>query len=333
MLPSPQLAQAPVSSDRSRSRASRRMPRRLLRAARWSSARLTLFFVRWCSVVVCGDAGGAQHDGDPADPKHDHHMLRAFVRHKVGGNAVCFRLVLWPAASRRSVPNQIVISPSTSNTATGAVVSYCLDDTDPVANAATLATNGLTAVKRASGSDPITGRRHDRGALGRRKQQYKPMDRNPVRRDQRRHSHHDLGRGARQAEARKPHRHRSCGCSRTDQREGEATRPQRVCAARAARDPVRGNCLIISVSLGSPTRQRRPKEESILSVFSRQHDLGLCFLQLERVGPIFADEYAGDLYLQLYTVLPARKRNDFAVNLISLPTRKTRCSRKSIAQR
>jgi hypothetical protein len=40
--------------------------------ARWSSARLDLFFVRWCSVVVCGHAGGAQHDGYPANPKHDH---------------------------------------------------------------------------------------------------------------------------------------------------------------------------------------------------------------------------------------------------------------------
>jgi hypothetical protein len=41
--------------------------------------------------------------------------------------------------------------------------------------------------------------------------------------------------------------------------EGEASRPQRVRAARATRDPVRGNRLIISVSIRSPARQCEQK--------------------------------------------------------------------------
>jgi len=36
------------------------------------------------------------------------------------------------------------------------------------------------------------------------------------------------------------------------------------------------------------------------------------------VGPIFADEYAGDRYLQHYTVLPNREGDDFVTNLVTL---------------
>ena len=35
------------------------------------------------------------------------------------------------------------------------------------------------------------------------------------------------------------------------------------------------------------------------------------------VGPIFADEYAGDRYLQHYTVLPNREGDDFVMNLVT----------------
>ena len=42
------------------------------------------------------------------------------------------------------------------NTATGVLVSYCPNDTDPVAPAATLAANGLTAVSGLPALSPTT---------------------------------------------------------------------------------------------------------------------------------------------------------------------------------
>jgi hypothetical protein len=41
-------------------------------------------------------------------------------------------------------------------------------------------------------------------------------------------------------------------------------------------------------------------------------------LDVISVGPMFADEYAGDLYLHLYTVLPNREGHDFVTNLVTL---------------
>jgi len=41
-------------------------------------------------------------------------------------------------------------------------------------------------------------------------------------------------------------------------------------------------------------------------------------LDVMSVGSIFADEYAGDLYLQHYTVLPNREGDDFVTNLVTL---------------
>src|SRR5215467_11371838 len=39
--------------------------------AAWHDASMALFFVR-CSVALCRDAGSAQHEGHPVNPKHDH---------------------------------------------------------------------------------------------------------------------------------------------------------------------------------------------------------------------------------------------------------------------
>jgi hypothetical protein len=41
-------------------------------------------------------------------------------------------------------------------------------------------------------------------------------------------------------------------------------------------------------------------------------------LDVISIGPIFADEYAGDVYLQPNTVLPNREGDDFVTNLATL---------------
>ena len=41
-------------------------------------------------------------------------------------------------------------------------------------------------------------------------------------------------------------------------------------------------------------------------------------LDVISISPIFADEYAGDAYLQLYAVLPNREGDDFVTNLVTL---------------
>jgi hypothetical protein len=41
-------------------------------------------------------------------------------------------------------------------------------------------------------------------------------------------------------------------------------------------------------------------------------------LDVISVGPIFADEYAGDRYLQLYAVLPNREGDNFVTKLVTL---------------
>jgi hypothetical protein len=41
-------------------------------------------------------------------------------------------------------------------------------------------------------------------------------------------------------------------------------------------------------------------------------------LDVISIDPIFADEYAGDMYLQPNTVLPNREGDDFVTNLVTL---------------
>jgi hypothetical protein len=51
------------------------------------------------------------------------------------------------------------------------------------------------------------------------------------------------------------------------------------------------------------------------------------------IGPIFADEYAGDVYLQLIPCCPIARATTLRRTSSPLPTCQTRCRRKSIGRR